>query len=251
MNLYKSIGTTGLSAVIFLSCSQLSWGQGEITIVSPASAERVEGDSKTNFGQPAPAQVQNLFPAEDFLALPESHRTITGLTWRQDESTRLTALARIPITLTLSATTADTLVPTFAENHGDDKTVVFDSEIIWQSNDTGPGPRSFDVFVPFEETFPYNPSEGMNLVLDLVATTAGSHQFQLDAHRTEGITWQAAHDSSISSFPREFVWVTQFTFVPEPSTFFPCCSGLILLLAWRNPSRSDTSRSLVEVPSGR
>ena len=181
------------------------------------------------------------------MSLPETHRTITGIAWRQDESTAVTESIIVPgagVTIIMSSTTADELAPRYADNHGNDQTVVFDGatagEVLWQLNDTGPGPRDFEFIIPFTTPFTYDPTLGRNLLLHFIDTSAAGRRTDalIDRQSTNATTHQAGHDLTVSEATRRFVWVTQFTFVPEPSTSLLATLGFLAVALWRRRSLS-------------
>ena len=171
------------------------------------------------------------------MSLPESHRTIVGLSWRPDQSNTFTDPISGPGRFLLSTTDADSLSPVFANNIGDDETLVFEGTYNLQTADTGPGPRDFDFVYTFDEPFTYDPSQGKNLLVDFIPTADANHvgNWQLDGQSTDATTWVAAGEPSATEaiVSRQRLMVTQFTFVPEPSTVVSAALGLLCLLAWR------------------
>jgi hypothetical protein len=230
----RCVGRLFMIAAMFVACSRVNWG-AEMNIVSPSEAADVEGDDSLHAGPRG--HLQMLFPAEDFMSLPDTHHTITSFAWRQDESTELTE----PITaegqrIIMSTTFADELVPTFADNLGDDETLVFEGGYVWQTDDTGPGPRAFDFVFSLDTPFNYDPSGGRNLILDFIPTLAADHvdDWFVDRQTTDRTTWQAQRDpfAPVSIASPQTLMVTQFTFVPEPSTFASAALGLLCLVGW-------------------
>ena len=71
--------------------------------------------------------------------------------------------------LALTTASPNALNATFAANVGADDAVVFGpGPLTISSAFTGPpaGPKDFDVLIPLDRTFPYDPSQG-NLLLDV------------------------------------------------------------------------------------
>lgn len=228
--------TMQLAALVVLVANQQIRG-AEMSVVSPSSADGREGDKSSTFGGPgvAPIRIQQLYPSSDFITLPDSHRTITGLAWRQDKSTAVTEVISVPgIEISLSTTTADMLSQTFAENLGGDETLVFNGDLVWQTDSTGSGPREFDFFVPFDTPFVYDPTEGRNLVIDFIALEDPSHVFQMDEQTIGPLS--SVVDLSVGPFANlvfDTVYPTRFTFVPEASTIVSAILGLTCLSASR------------------
>ncbi len=224
-------------AAVFLALSQVTWGQNEFNIVSPSDLGGVEANSSVNGG--AAGRVHFLYPAVDFLSLPESHRIITGLSWRPDQSNSFTDPVSGPARFLLSTTAADGLSTTFANNIGDDETLVFDGTVTWQTDTSGPGPRDFDFVVQFDEPFSYDPSQGRNLLLEFVPTAdwdnVGNWQIDAQINNSGNITSVAGGPSAsvATAVRRDSYWPTQFTFVPEPSTAILSYLGFVYLLTCR------------------
>jgi hypothetical protein len=110
---------------------------------------------------------------------------ITELRFRQDDSSSAfppTVEPGITITLSSTATDADHLSATFADNVGADATVVFDGDLTLSSAASTIVPRSFDIVVPLTTPFAFDPSGGDNLLLDVrIPTCVTTIQFDADA----------------------------------------------------------------------
>ena len=230
----RFVGRLFMIAAIFVACSRVSWG-AEINIVSPSEAADVEGNEFPTGG--GSARVQLLYPAADFMSLPESHRTIVGLSWRPDQSNTFTDPISGPARFLLSTTAADELNNVFANNVGDDETLVFEGTLTWQTDDTGPGPRDFDFVVPFNEPFTYDPSQGKNLLVEFVAPVDWDNvgNWKADRQSTDKTTLVATNtpSASVATVSRSSLMVTQFTFVPEPSTLLLTLVALGVVGWWR------------------
>jgi hypothetical protein len=138
-----------------------------INVVSPSSAENVEGD------QPAPPpdsqarRLQFLFPASDFLGLPNSHRLIVSWNFRADQTQTEPANWSFPDSqIWMSTTTRDALSEVYDNNHGPDKTLVHAGPLSFPLLGTGPpqGPRDFAAGMRLQAPFFYDPSQGSLLV---------------------------------------------------------------------------------------
>jgi hypothetical protein len=215
----------------------------EIKIVSPSETADMEGNSEAPTGLASRGQI--LYPAEDFLALPDSHRLITGLAFRTDGDNTFAGPISGPARLTLSTTDANELdlESDFDDNLGDDATVVFAGTLIWQTDDFGAPPRDFDLVVRFDETFTYDASRG-NLLLEFFIAEDWdiAEQIGLDRHVNSGgpITAVSSFDPLAASpgFGNPAHLVTQFTFVPEPSTTILAAISLLGLAHWRRRNLS-------------
>ena len=240
----------GMSIVIMVFSTPVSWGQNVINVVSPAELEGVEGNRSAGGGPVG--KLQFLYFADDFLSLPASHRTITGFAWRPDGDDSFTMPVSGPAQFRLSTTDANGLRSTFAENIGNDETLVFDGMLTWQDHTSGAGPRDFEFFVPFDNPFHYDPSSG-NLLMEFVSPARWDNvrNWNVDeqAQDTGPITAVATGDltAAIASFSHRAIWPAEFRFVPEPSSSSLTCLGTIALFrcARRNGRRQrirNTSR---------
>ena len=223
MAIGKSVFMSYVTCVVLVAQLQVSWGQNRINIVSPSELAEVEGNNVQDAGHAGRAQF--LYPASDFMSVPESHRIITGLAWRPDQSNTFTSPVSGPARILLSTTAVDDLSTTFANNIGDDETLVFEGTLTWQTDASGPGPRAFDYSVQFDKPFRYDPRQGQNLLLEFVPTAdwdnVGNWQIDAEINTAGNITLVGTGNPSASTATgasRDSHWPTQFTFVPEPST---------------------------------
>ncbi len=90
-------------------------------------------------------------------------------------------ISALRISLSTSTKQADNLSSTFADNVGADATVVLDSPVVLTSGFTGPadGPKDFDVVIPFDQPFLYDPAGG-NLLVD-IKDSSGEPTTSVDA----------------------------------------------------------------------
>jgi hypothetical protein len=79
-----------------------------------------------------------------------------------------TTISNLQINLSTTTRSPDNLSSVFATNIGADDTVVFSGSITVSSEFSGPaeGPKAFDISIPLQQPFFYNPSQG-NLLLDI------------------------------------------------------------------------------------
>ena len=112
----KAVAITFIFAVLAVaSFARMASGQSEIYVVSPGELATVEGNRRVAGGD-GPARYQGLYFAEDFVSVPDTHRTITGFAWRPDGNNRFTDPVTCPLRFGLSTTTSETLSSTFADN---------------------------------------------------------------------------------------------------------------------------------------
>jgi hypothetical protein len=216
-----AVGLGVLTLVVFSQGASQAVGE-PIQIVSPSIYANTEADgymfAATN------GRAQQVFMASDFESLPEGRRTITQIAWRSEgtfDSPVAATFENAVIHLSTTAVDPPNLSWTFANNVGEDETEVFRGRLTISSTNVGPpgGPKEFDQFIHFQTPFHYNPSQG-NLLLDLKWTEVSSPQ-SVDYVGSVGPHVQTVHindpqlpqAAGTSGGP-----VTQFTFVPEPST---------------------------------
>lgn len=102
----------------------------EMQIVVTDALKDVEGDDHEQSGD-SPWHGQSLFPSSSFVALPEGKSQLVAMAYRPDIAMGPEATNSERVTFTLSTTTVDKLGPKFADNTGEDATVVFDGPVTW------------------------------------------------------------------------------------------------------------------------
>ena len=160
------------------------------TVIVPSSHESTEGgDSFAD--NPAPVQglrVQELYLADEFSSLPDGRGVLVGLAYRPDRRviSRRVAIAR-GTEFRLSTTDAQpgpALSWAFADNIGDDETLVYSGSWRVETDGSGPssGPKDFDYSVDFQKPFIYDSSQG-NLLVDwsFGPGSSGTPSFDSDA----------------------------------------------------------------------
>lgn len=205
----------------------ISSAEAEVRVVVPASLEAMEGNS-WNARLPTPAdgfRVQNLIEASNFANVPEDHQLIASLSWRPDRdvtSNNVFLDESIEIRLSTTNVTPDTLSLTFADNIGDDETVVLSGPIRLETDGSGPpeGPRPFDYVFHFTQPFSYIPSPGSNLLVEMRFSPTSLTQgiVNADGHEPNSTAVWALDESALVATTRTVdLPVKQFTFIPEPT----------------------------------
>ena len=207
-----------------------------LTIVSPAGSENVEGDilflpanSPYPDVPPLPPLLdgwrgQELHPASMFDAVA-GPLLLTGMAWRPDESVDEAISTDWEVTVNLSTTNVGALSTMFADNIGAaGVTEVFSGALQLATDGVPQGtglPHDFDYVVEFETPFLYDPRQGDLLVEWLFPSTYDGllHSIWVDAVSTSEFVFglSAAADEAFGP-PEPGLFVTQFTFIPEPST---------------------------------
>ena len=107
-------------------------------------------------------------------------QTITGLAWRMDQGGAFSG-GRLEATITLSTSprTEATMSSVGADNEGSDRTVVFTGIIDVPPSSASSDASRFDVFLPLQRAFDYDPSRG-SLLVDIRRRAA--QPFPLSGH---------------------------------------------------------------------
>lgn len=148
------------------------------SVVVPNSAANTEGNGANAFpfdissaGRPTNTmRYQQLYGAAQF----SSAGFITQILFRPDAAGVAfnTVLSDMQINLSTTSVPDDGLSFLFANNIGSDETVVFSGPLPLSSDNTGGGPKDFDIVINLTAPFFYDPSAG-NLLLDVRNFGAG------------------------------------------------------------------------------
>lgn len=209
--------------------------------ISPLGFETVEGSGRLNsspfnFGGGASRYYQ-MFDAAQFSSLGPI--LISGIRYRPDQ-TQNTAFSdsftNVEFRMSTSTVQLSNMMSQFDSNTGNDVKLVRSGTLTVSTNNitTLNGTKEFDIFIPFTDTFLYDPNKG-NLTLDIRTFSAGNTGF---------IDW---HSDTSSEFVRDIFFdgsataidgglgigggVTQFEFilVPEPTAFALLLAGTCLM----------------------
>jgi hypothetical protein len=243
------------SAVAGLSALTLGAAYADaVQVVSPSAAMDVEGNRSVQAAV-ATYRVQYLYPASDFAGLPESERWLVGLGIRGDRLQTTAVDWTFPNERIWMSTTSKTaLTNVFDDNHGADKTLVHDGEVVIHIPNSGPagGPHDFADGAPFGTPFYYDPSQGNLLVERQVFQPSSPSpspfvdvQAMPDAHVLVGSVTATRSDILLNELP-----VARFEFVPEPSGWVLAGGALVGLLAvWRNRVAASQQNPAPPLPS--
>jgi hypothetical protein len=164
---------------------------------------------------------QQVYAASEF-GCPGGPRDITAISFRPDEFA-------VPISYTLPfaeirlSTTSgapDALIPVFADNVGIDDELVYSGSLTVSTAATGGPPGDFDVVIPLDAPFQYDPTQG-NLLLDVTIPTAGpvsTLYFDAENSAADPVSrvWAANSEATVGSTDTRGL-VTKFSFhFPSP-----------------------------------
>jgi hypothetical protein len=150
-----------------------------ITIVAPANAAEVEGNTDNAFPfntgaftETAIIRYQQIFGAPIFSAAHPTPILLMGISFRPDVTERTpfsTTFRNVEISVSTTRSGVDQLNPIFAENVGADAMVVHSGPLTLSSSYAGQasGPKEFDIHIPFTSPFLYDPAHG-SLLLDVI-----------------------------------------------------------------------------------
>lgn len=245
-----------LIGLILLDTFHESASAQNLRFVTPPSAATAEGEASVAPTRD-PLRIQYLIPASDFAGLPESHRYIVAFNFRSDHTQTQSIDWPAPHELAwMSTTSKSSLSEVFDDNHGSDKTLVFDGTMIFPLLGSGPidGPRDFADGTSLHTPFYYDPAQGNLLVelqdfdknypdpavIDLVTITGGDFRTLLNIGNASAATGMLVPN---------IVTPIQFEFaVPEPTVWELIVLALLYPSCGRRKSAGIAQRSSATAP---
>ncbi len=223
-----------LAAVVVL----LSAGSAPAAVIVPnvlASVDGDDGNCSPLSGCTDTDRYQQVYSASQF----SGPLTISAIAFRRDIATPgpfTTSFSSVSIGLSTTSAAPDALSTTFLSNRGLDFTVVRSGALTLSSASSGGSPAPFDISIPLQTFFSYNPSQG-NLLLEWQNFGGESFVFFLDATAVNGdaVSRSFAFDpNAVTGFHRRMDTIGLVTqFVPEPSTALLLAASLTALAASR------------------
>lgn len=202
----------------------------ERTVVVPRGFDMAEGPSSVGAGAPSSFRFQWQYDSQWF---PKAPIEITELAFRRNESTLSREITFSGLEVALSTQAAD-LGTRFRDNIGEDAQVVFTGDLV-QPLPVDAAPRPFDIVVPFDEPFFFDPTIG-DLLVDFKA-----HQGVDAAPFWDGVADAEGHvtfafdtnDNAIG-FREDVLPVARFAYaVPEPHTNLILITLVIMFIGCR------------------
>lgn len=190
-------------------------------------------------------RAHELHPAAAFDSLGAGPFTLTSLAWRPDISVNEPISSEWGFTIRLSTTDVGALSTTFADNIGPDGlTEVFSGavQLVTDGVPRGNGlPHEFDYRLDFHTPFVFDPQQGDLLVEMIFMAGENSDWFWVDGDDRVGeFIFAQPADAVEDDAVTPGVFVTQFEFIPEPSTAALAGLGVIGILTWRQRKASKT-----------
>jgi hypothetical protein len=219
-------------------------------IIAPPGLENVDGSSRryvNDIPDTQPNDVflrhQELFLASEFDALQPNQNVIRAIRWRPDISKPAgsTPFSRVELYLsTTSATPGGGLSSTLDDNVGTDATLVYDAPLTLVATEgTGDPARPFEYVIEFETPYTYDSSAG-NLLIDRTLTLSPGLDAPIaDAHDVGEIRTLLQTGADVNR--QSLVMVTEFSFVPEPSSMSLGAVGMLVGLAMIRRRRTNAS----------
>jgi hypothetical protein len=235
--LFRVVRTT--VCVLLAAIAAPSWA---FLIVAPNFLAGVDANGSDAFPfavQFSRIRYQEIFAASEFSSLGGA-QLLNGISLRADQSTPNYLVTINHVTLRVSTTSRPVsgLSNGFDVNHGPNLTTVFDRALTishaWQPG--YPASQPFDLTIPFDVPFDYNPSAG-NLLLDYIVETGASSGGPLDSVFFGGpdtiarLYQYLSVPGSAAGYGIGQGLVTQFSFasVPEPNAIALLAFGGALL----------------------
>ncbi|MGD1069665.1 MAG: hypothetical protein ABSB15_05950 [Bryobacteraceae bacterium] len=177
-----------LVAFALMAGSLAAQGNTEVTLVAPGPNQVSAGNASSNLSTtPVSLEVQELLGSG---ILPGSPIVITGFSFRAAPGAGPVSatIGNLNVYLSTSPnfpnsfTPAQAMSPTFANNVGQDKTLVYSgSDVSWSdAGCTAPGPCPFDINIVFSTPFYYSSKNG-SLLIDMFETNLSATSGATDA----------------------------------------------------------------------
>lgn len=221
----------------WLLCVSTALAQGTFRVVPPGLANVEGNSSSSDLFTTSSRQMVQVYSASEFGLSPGSSGLVTSVAFRLDGATAQSYSAFWPsATVYLSTTTRspDSLSPVISDNVGADAMQVFGGTFLIRATNVSLFPRFFEVQMPLNTPFWYDPSKG-NLAMHILTTT-GPASLLFDAQDTlgDGMGRVFGPSGPNSGTVDSLGFVTRFgiTEVPEPQVVSLSLLGIALFWAF-------------------
>jgi hypothetical protein len=250
-------------------------GADAAAIVATHAQESMEGNGSNSLPWApdvrifSPARTQQVYASSEFKSW-DGPQYINQIAFRQD-ILGFPFKATLPdarIVLSTTSRPVDGLSTTFADNVGQDESVVYQGELpIFSMVDTTGGlPRALDIAVNLQTPFLYDPSRG-NLLVDITnPSLVGTTVMDAQEMGGDGTSRVYAYGSDLSRGTADSIGlVTRFqtggpeglpqpplpTTVPEPGSMAVLGLGLVILVARRGRGSRGPGMGVRDLPTRR
>jgi hypothetical protein len=200
---------------------KIGYGQsGQVVVPNYAATNQPAGNGEGAFR--TGTRHQEVYGAAEFPPYPI---IITQIQWRPDSLTggpvSNAVIGNIQINLSTTSRSADGLEGTFANNSGPDDAIVYSGALTLNTAFTNlpNGTKAFDMTVPLQSPFTYNPANG-NLLLDVRNFTGCTKDIYDNAMGFNGDTVSrvsAVDANSLSGIPDSAAGALLITYTPVAS----------------------------------
>jgi len=231
--------SVAVSGAVLWCLSLCSSPTSAAVIVVPNQYATQTTSSDTNFPfNKMEARTQQLYSATEFSSLG-SPEWITELKFRPHWESGFpfsVVLDDVQINLSTTIRTPSTMSNIFGDNIGADETTVFSGILSLSSSFVGPPPMEFDIVVPLQTPFLYDPTVG-DLLLDVSVFSGTTSMSELSVV-TDSPAVSRVISSDVDALGGPLVEtghsaVTQFITIPEPATLFLVITGGLLVMRRR------------------
>ncbi|MGI8603654.1 MAG: hypothetical protein ACR2OZ_11735 [Verrucomicrobiales bacterium] len=230
-------------------------------VIVPGEAVLVEGDGNNTFpfntiSNTSSTRYQQVFGASSFPVVPGG-LLITQMSFRPDGfygAAFSQTLPQLELRLSTTSRAVDNLLSAFAGNVGPDERIVFSGALTLSSADAGPpnGPKVFDINIPFQVPFLYDPTRGSLLIevrnFALVTTVTMDASTGNEDALSRVFTGEQGDVKSPTGQLDSIGLIAQLVWVPIPE---PACLLQIAALGtaalWRRRRRNNDGTSVAAV----
>ncbi len=220
--------------VVMISGMAMSFAEGSVqTLVAPNEGALTDGPGADLPFVNHMTRLQNIYNGSQFSSSMPQGGIITQIAFRIDQSDRNSLSAVMPsleIHMSTAPTFAQNISPVWANNVGQDETVVFPKgPIAFMVAAAKLGPNPFELRIPLPTSFFYDPRRG-SLSIDLyLYAPADGNRLLVDTSGTQ-VAAQIGEIGAPTSVTTTAALVLQVGFIPVPEAPIACIMGMGLFL---------------------